>query len=61
MTNSAQIALSIFTAAGAIYVLMIAMVKKHALEWKHRARVCPSCGLDARSCRCRRLKQRLRP
>jgi hypothetical protein len=34
MTNSAQIALSIFAAAGAIYVLMIAMVKKHALEWK---------------------------
>jgi hypothetical protein len=54
MTNSAQVALTILAAAGAIYVLMIAMVEKHALEWKHRTRVCPSCGRDTRSCRCLR-------
>lgn len=57
MTSNAQIALSLLAAAAAIYLLMIAMVEKHALEWRRRARVCPSCGLDARRCRCRRLER----
>lgn len=37
------------------YVMVLAGVKKRALEWRHRGRVCPSCGRDAaRGCRCRR-------
>ena len=39
--------------AGAAYLMLVAGVRKRALEWKRRARVCPSCGRDARKgCRC---------
>jgi hypothetical protein len=36
-----------------LYVMMVAGVEKRALEWKRQRRTCPSCGRDARNCRCR--------
>jgi hypothetical protein len=40
------------TGVGAL--MMLAGVGKHALEWRRRKRVCPSCGRDLRvgGCRC---------
>jgi NADH pyrophosphatase NudC (nudix superfamily) len=36
-------------------LMMVAGVGKHALEWRRRRRVCPSCGrqIEGRTCRCR--------
>jgi hypothetical protein len=42
----------LFLAAGAVYLMMFASLGHHALE-RRRASVCPSCGRDARDCRCR--------
>jgi hypothetical protein len=38
---------------GAGMLMALAGIQKSALEWRHRKRVCPSCGRDLRSrCTC---------
>jgi hypothetical protein len=38
---------------GVAILMTLAGVQKSALEWKHRRRICPSCGRDLRSrCAC---------
>jgi NADH pyrophosphatase NudC (nudix superfamily) len=38
---------------GVAILMAISGVGKSALEWKHRRRLCPSCGRDLRSgCAC---------
>jgi hypothetical protein len=39
---------------GAAVLMALSGVHKSALEWRHRRRICPSCGRDLRSrCACR--------
>ena len=47
------IALLFATTTGAAFLMMMAGIQKRALEWRHRRRVCPSCGrrIDGRTCR----------
>jgi hypothetical protein len=35
------------------YLMMLAGLRKNALEWRRRRFACPSCGVDRRRCRCR--------
>jgi hypothetical protein len=38
---------------GVAVLMMLTGVKKSALEWRQRRRLCPSCGRDLRSgCAC---------
>ena len=37
---------------GIAYLMMWAGVQKGALEWKRRARTCPSCGREDYRCSC---------
>jgi NADH pyrophosphatase NudC (nudix superfamily) len=41
------------TTTAAAFLMMLAGVQKRALEWRHRRRVCPSCGrrIEGRTCR----------
>jgi hypothetical protein len=55
MYLSIHSALFVVLTLGVAYVMMLAGVQKSALQWK-RSRVCPSCGLEERRCRCRRRK-----
>ena len=45
--------LFLLTTAGGAWML-VAGVHKHALEWRRRKRVCPSCGrqVHGRACGC---------
>jgi hypothetical protein len=54
MSLDVQIAASAFASTGIGALMLLAGVEKHALEWRRRRRVCPSCGrqLDGRSCAC---------
>jgi hypothetical protein len=38
---------------GVAWLMMLAGVQKNALEWRRRARICPSCDRDLERCRCR--------
>jgi hypothetical protein len=39
---------------GVAVLMTVVGVRKSALEWKNRRRICPSCGRDLRShCICR--------
>jgi hypothetical protein len=51
-----HIAILAVVTMGVGYVMMLAGVHKSALEWRRRARTCPSCGrtIQARVCRCNR-------
>jgi hypothetical protein len=53
MTLDPELAVAFATTTAAAFVMMLAGVHKRALEWKHRRRVCPSCGryIDGRTCR----------
>jgi len=38
----------------AIFLMVASGIHKSALEWRHRPRVCPSCGrrIEGRTCGC---------
>jgi NADH pyrophosphatase NudC (nudix superfamily) len=45
-------AIMVSTIAAAV-LMMLSGLQKSALEWRHRRRICPSCGRDLRShCAC---------
>jgi hypothetical protein len=44
--------LLVLVAAGVAYLMTLAGFEKRAIEWKHAARRCPSCGRAARDCSC---------
>ena len=48
-----NIALLAVVTCGIGYLMVLAGVRKSALEWKRRQRICPSCGrtIEARVCR----------
>ncbi len=52
--NSAgpQLAVLIASTTGIGYLMIFSGIHKHALEWKRRRRICPSCGrvIQGRSC-----------
>ena len=50
MSLDPQIAVTAVASTGAGALMLLAGVQKHALEWRRRRRVCPSCGrrLDGR-------------
>jgi hypothetical protein len=54
MSLDPQIAAAAVASTGAGALMLLAGVEKHALEWRRRRRVCPSCGrrLDGRACGC---------
>jgi hypothetical protein len=52
--NSSHLILLFLVSAAAVYLMMVAGVTKHALEWKRASRICPSCGRATRDCRCQR-------
>jgi hypothetical protein len=47
-----NIALLAVVTCGVGYLMLLAGVRKSALEWKRRQRICPSCGrlIEARVC-----------
>ncbi len=48
-----NIALLAVVTCGVGYLMVLAGLRKSALEWKRRQRICPSCGrtIEARVCR----------
>jgi NMD protein affecting ribosome stability and mRNA decay len=43
----------IVSTVGVAVLMALTGVQKSALEWRHRRRLCPSCGRDLRSgCAC---------
>jgi NMD protein affecting ribosome stability and mRNA decay len=52
MTLNFHIAMLAIVSVGIGWMMMTAGVQKSALEWRHRRRVCPSCGreIQARVC-----------
>jgi hypothetical protein len=47
-------AVAVFSSVGVAVLMALSGVHKSALEWRHRRRICPSCGRDLRSrCVCR--------
>jgi hypothetical protein len=49
-----QIAVFAIVTMGVGYVMAVAGIHKNALEWRRRARTCPSCGhaISQRVCKC---------
>ena len=49
-----QIAVFAIVTMGVGYVMTVAGIHKNALEWRRRARTCPSCGhaISQRVCKC---------
>ena len=45
----------------AMYVFTSVGVQKRVLQWKYVRRICPSCHLDTRDCRCRAERRRKPP
>jgi NADH pyrophosphatase NudC (nudix superfamily) len=47
-----NIALLAVVTCGVGYLMVLAGLRKSALEWKRRQRICPSCGrtIEARVC-----------
>ena len=54
MSLDPHIAVSAIACTGVGALMLYAGVEKHALEWRRRRRICPSCGrqLDGRTCAC---------
>ena len=54
MTFEPQIAVPAVASTGVAVLMLLAGVEKHALEWRRRRRICPSCGrrLDGWACGC---------
>jgi NADH pyrophosphatase NudC (nudix superfamily) len=52
MTLIAPQLAGLVAAAGVAYLMTVAGVGKHVLEWRRSSRRCPSCGrhIDARVC-----------
>ncbi|HYX89006.1 MAG TPA: hypothetical protein VE753_06525 [Gaiellaceae bacterium] len=42
----------IASSAGAALLMTLSGVRKNALEWKRRRRICPSCGRERRGGAC---------
>jgi hypothetical protein len=49
-----QITVTAAASAGIGAMMLVAGVQKHALEWRRRRRICPSCGrqVHGRVCGC---------
>ena len=54
MSLDSQTAAAVLASTSVGALMLIAGVEKHALEWRRRRRVCPSCGrqVDGRACAC---------
>ena len=52
MTMNLHVAMLVILTIGIGWVMMSAGLQKSALEWRHRRRICPSCGheIHARVC-----------
>jgi hypothetical protein len=44
--------LVLLVTTGVAYLMVAAGVSKHALQWKRRGAICPSCGRERRDCSC---------
>ena len=51
-----QITVTAVASTGVGALMLLAGVEKHALEWRRRRRICPSCGrqLERHACGCTR-------
>jgi NADH pyrophosphatase NudC (nudix superfamily) len=49
-----QLALAFAVSTGVGFLMLVCGVEKHLLEWRRRARHCPSCGrrIEGRTCGC---------
>jgi NADH pyrophosphatase NudC (nudix superfamily) len=44
-----NVAIIAIVTSGIGYLMVLAGVHKSALEWRHRQRICPSCGRELRA------------
>jgi hypothetical protein len=56
MALDPQITVTAAASTGVGALMLLAGVQKHALEWRRRRRICPSCGrqLEGGACSCSR-------